>query len=249
MTWEIQEGSSPQNQDDSSELVIDLRPEPGHLQRAPHEPTRYERFVKPAFDRIAGAVLSLLTLPVVGIVVVAIWATMGRPAIFSQQRIGQGGTPFTLFKFRSMVPDRRIQQTPFAGEERRRVHKSPDDPRVTAVGAFIRKWSLDEIPQFWNVVRGQMSLVGPRPELLEIVESKYEAWQHQRHAVKPGVTGIWQISDQRQGLMLNATRIDLHYLDRISFLFDLRILLLTAPAAFGYRRPADSLLSSEESRF
>jgi len=95
--------------------------------------------------------------------------------------------------------------------------------------------SLDEIPQLVNVALGQMSLVGPRPELVEIVDTKYEPWQHQRHAVKPGLTGLWQISTQRQELMYQATEIDLEYLSRISLREDLRILALTIPAALGKR--------------
>jgi lipopolysaccharide/colanic/teichoic acid biosynthesis glycosyltransferase len=230
------------------EIEVDLLPEEGHQSRLPHTPSLYERLGKPVFDRVGGFVLSLVTLPLVLLLVVAIWATMGRPAIFAQQRVGKDGKPFTLFKFRTMVPDRRIRQRILGGRDRRLVHKSPDDPRVTQLGAFLRKWSLDEIPQLWNVVLGHMSLVGPRPELREIVETKYAIWQHQRHAVKPGVTGIWQISDQRQGLMLNATHIDLLYVDRISFFVDLQILLLTLPAAVGYRRSAGRISESEESR-
>ena len=201
-----------------------------------HKPGEYERFAKPALDRVGGVALSLLSLPVVALIVLAIWATAGRPAIFTQSRVGKQGEPFTLFKFRTMLPDKRRQQVPFDGPESRRVHKSPDDPRVTRVGNFLRKWSLDEIPQFWNVALGQLSLVGPRPEIVEVVETKYESWQHQRHVVKPGVTGLWQISDQREGLMYQHTDIDLHYLDQISLNTDLKILLLTVPAALGYRK-------------
>jgi lipopolysaccharide/colanic/teichoic acid biosynthesis glycosyltransferase len=228
------------------EVEVDLRPEEEHRPRPPHSPSRYERFGKPVLDTTGGIVLSIVTLPLVALIVITIWATMGRPAIFTQQRVGKHGKPFTVYKFRSMVPDRRIRPRPFESGERRLVHKSPEDPRVTKLGAFLRKWSLDEIPQFWNVARGQMSLVGPRPELSEIVRTKYAVWQHQRHAVKPGVTGLWQISDQRQGLMLNATHIDLHYLDRISFFLDLQILLLTLPAALGYRRSTGQLIGSNE---
>jgi len=233
-------GAGPQRVDSAPptylELEVDLRPDPGHGSRAPHIPGAYERFVKPLTDRAGGTILSLLTLPVVVLVVPAIWTTMGRPAIFTQRRAGKHGEPFTMYKLRTMLSDRRVHQLPFEGPDGRLVHKSPNDPRITRLGKFLRKWSLDEIPQFWNVALGHMSLVGPRPELVEIVEGKYEAWQHQRHVVKPGVTGIWQISDQRQGLMYHATQIDMHYLDRISLLTDLKILLLTVPAALGYRR-------------
>ena len=134
-----------------------------------------------------------------------------------------------------MRPDRRRTQIHFDGPDRRRVHKSLANPRITRLGRFLRKWSLDEIPQLMNVVLGQMSLVGPRPEMVETVESKYEPWQHQRHDVKPGLTGLRQISDQRKELMFQATEIDIAYLNRISLREDLPILALTIPAALRKR--------------
>lgn len=222
--------------DDTTEFVVDLRPEPGHVGREPHVPGFYERFVKPPIDRIGGVVFGVLVMPILLPLMLGTWLTMGRPAIFTQKRVGKNGEPFTVYKLRTMHHDRRTENAPFDGDDRRRVHKSPGDPRLTGYGKFLRKWSLDETPQFFNVALGHMSLVGPRPELVEIVDTKYEGWQHQRHQVKPGVTGIWQISKQRQELMYQATHIDLMYLDRISFREDLRILLLTVPAAFGYRK-------------
>jgi len=222
--------------DDTTEFVVDLRPEPHHVGRPPHVPGTYERFVKPPMDRISGMVFGVLLLPILIPLMLGTWLTMGRPAIFTQKRVGRHGKPFTVYKLRTMRHDRRQEQVPFDGEDRRRVHKSHNDPRVTQYGQFLRKWSLDETPQFLNVALGHMSLVGPRPELVEIVEMKYGGWQHQRHQVKPGLTGIWQISDQRQELMYQATHIDVMYLDRISFREDMRILLLTVPAALGYRK-------------
>lgn len=210
---------------------------PGRAQLVPIPSSTYARFIKPMFDHVAGAVLAVTTFPIVLAIAAAIMARMGRPAIFTQQRVGRHGRPFTLYKFRTMIPDRRSAQIPFPGPDRRRVHKSPKDPRVTPLGRFLRKWSLDELPQLWNVAMGHMSLVGPRPELVEIVESKYEPWQHQRHVVKPGVTGLWQISDQREALMYLATDVDLLYVERLSLATDIRILLLTIPAVLGHRRP------------
>jgi lipopolysaccharide/colanic/teichoic acid biosynthesis glycosyltransferase len=195
----------------------------------------YERLVKPVLDFIAGIILSIATLPVVIMIVMAIWITMGRPAVFTQKRVGRAGRPFTVLKFRTMAPDRRQMSDRFVGKDRRLVHKTPHDPRITKVGAFLRKWSLDEIPQFWNVVLGQMSLVGPRPELVEIVETKYEPWQHRRHDVKPGITGLWQVSLRNGAEMHQSTEIDLEYLQSITFREDLRILLRTVPAALGHK--------------
>ncbi len=114
-----------------------------------------------------------------------------------------------------MAHDRRQQQEP-VDQDRRQTHKTTDDPRHTRVGRFLRKWSLDELPQFWNVVCGDMSLVGPRPELVEIV-ARYEPWQHQRHTVKPGLTGLWQVSSRGTGMMHLHTDIDLDYIETMGF--------------------------------
>lgn len=204
---------------------------------AGHADSVYLRVFKPLFDRMAAIVLSVATLPLVVLIALLIRAKMGRPVLFLQRRVGLNGRPFTVFKFRTMLPDRRKAQLPFEGPDRRRVHKSPSDPRITSLGRFLRQSCLDEIPQLWNVALGQMSLVGPRPELVEIVDTKYEVWQHRRHVVKPGVTGLWQISDQRIDLMYKATSIDLEYVDSVSPATDLKILLLTLPAILGHRRP------------
>ncbi|MCH7845997.1 MAG: sugar transferase [Acidobacteria bacterium] len=225
---DLTETSEPQ-------LQVDLRLDPQQAARDLHVARSYERFVKPGIDRILAIVIYLLLVPLLLVLIVAIWGTMGRPAIFRQQRVGKDGQPFTMYKLRTMRTDRRVEQIPFDGPDRRRVHKTPGDPRITGTGRLLRKWSLDEIPQLMNVALGHMSLVGPRPELVEIVDTKYEPWQHQRHAVKPGLTGLWQISEQRQELMYQATEIDLEYLDRISLREDLRILALTIPAALGKR--------------
>ena len=146
---------------------------------------------------------------------------------------------FRVTKFRTMQPDRRSDEPPlpqsdrpFNGEDRRIIHKSEDDPRLTGLGRFLRKWSLDELPQLFNVLAGQMSLVGPRPEMVAIVD-RYEPWQHQRHVVKPGVTGLWQVSARSETKMHEATQIDISYIEHISFASDVKILLKTIPAVFG----------------
>lgn len=218
---------------DEPEIVIDLRGEgpasPNGQLFSVHTPKAYERFVKPTLDRLGGLLLLLLVSPIMLGISLAILLSMGRPVLFKQYRTGRGGRPFTMYKFRSMGTDRRGSLQPFDGPERRRTHKSPDDPRLTRLGGFLRKWSLDELPQFLNVVRGEMSLVGPRPELVSIVE-QYEYWQHHRHQVKPGVTGLWQVSARNGKPMHEATDIDLVYLQRIGFREDCRILVKTIPA-------------------
>lgn len=194
--------------------------------------TAYERFVKPVIDRIGGVVLSILTFPIIAVVVPLIWIQMGRPAVFKQRRVGRSGKEFTVYKLRTMHRDRRVVDQGFAGDDRRVNHKSPHDPRHTPLGRALRRWSIDELPQFWNVALGHMSLVGPRPELPKIVD-RYESWQHRRHDVKPGITGLWQISARGDTPMHLATELDIKYVETIGLLTDLRLLALTIPAALG----------------
>lgn len=195
----------------------------------------YERALKGLIDRVVGLILAILTLPIVIPVAIAVFIDLGLPIMLRQERVGLDGKVFKVLKFRSMEPDRRDDRTTsFVGTDRRINHKSEEDPRLTPVGRFIRKWSLDELPQLWNVLLGQMSLVGPRPEMVKIVE-QYEPWQHARHRVKPGVTGLWQISARGEVPMHEATHIDLEYVDSISFRTDIRILARTLPAALGSR--------------
>jgi len=195
---------------------------------------RYERWLKPVIDWTGGFLLTLITLPVVLLAAIAVLVDLGHPIILRQERVGKDGKVFRVFKLRSMHPDRRRDGVSFVGDDRRRDHKSASDPRLTRVGRFIRKWSLDELPQLWNVVLGHMSLVGPRPELVNIV-GDYEEWQHQRHLVKPGVTGLWQVSARGDVPLHQATEMDLEYIQKLSFVTDLRILLQTIPAALGDR--------------
>jgi lipopolysaccharide/colanic/teichoic acid biosynthesis glycosyltransferase len=196
---------------------------------------RYERHVKPALDRVLAVVLLLLLSPVFAFLALSIRCTMGRGVIFRQQRVGKNGRLFTLYKFRTMRPDRRRRPgPPLNGHERRRTHKSPFHPLVTPVGRVLRKLSVDELPQLWNVMCGQMSMVGPRPELPWIVDG-YEPWQHLRHQVKPGLTGLWQVTTRGVGVMHDRTDVDLEYLERVSFRRDLSIMLRTIPVMIARR--------------
>jgi lipopolysaccharide/colanic/teichoic acid biosynthesis glycosyltransferase len=200
-----------------------------------HDRGFYEWGVKPALDRLAGITLSILTIPIAMVITVAIWSTMGRPAIYKQRRVGLFGREFTVYKFRTMNHDRRAVDIGITHEDRRVNHKSKADPRHTDLGRFLRKWSLDEIPQLWNVALGDMSLIGPRPELPSIV-AKYEPWQHRRHEVKPGLTGLWQVTARGDAPMHEATDIDVDYVENVQFLGDARILLLTPAAVLGSRQ-------------
>jgi lipopolysaccharide/colanic/teichoic acid biosynthesis glycosyltransferase len=193
------------------------------------EADTYQRLVKPVLDRVAGVILSIVTFPIVLIGILLILATIGRPPIFRQRRIGLHGRDFTVYKLRTMRHDRRARQLPYNGPERRENHKSSDDPRHTRLGRLLRKWSIDELPQLWNVAIGDMSLVGPRPELPALV-AKYDDWQHERHNAKPGMTGLWQISARGEIPMHEATDIDVAYVRSITFLGDMKILFSTIPA-------------------
>lgn len=195
---------------------------------------RYERYFKRTLDVIASSVLIVLFAPVMLLCALAVGLSLGRPIILRQPRVGLAGRVFEVYKFRTMEPDRRKLQIAFDGEERRVNHKSPSDPRLTPTGAFLRKWSLDELPQLVNVLRGEMSLVGPRPEMVAIV-ARYEQWQHRRHSARPGLTGLWQISERGDRAMHEATDVDLEYLDKVSLWSDLRILALTPTVAFVKR--------------
>jgi lipopolysaccharide/colanic/teichoic acid biosynthesis glycosyltransferase len=186
----------------------------------------YVRYCKPVIDRVTAGVLLLATLPLILVVAATVMLALGRPVLYRQRRVGQGGDVFRVWKFRTMLPDRRVVERPVP-VDRRVCHKREDDPRHTRVGTVLRRWRLDELPQLVNILAGSMSLVGPRPELVEVV-SRYQPWQHRRHAVKPGLTGLWQVSTPTySGLMHENTHIDLDYIDRIGLRTDLRILVRT----------------------
>jgi lipopolysaccharide/colanic/teichoic acid biosynthesis glycosyltransferase len=197
----------------------------------------YARYGKPMLDRLLAPVLALLTLPLCLAIAAVVRVTMGRGVLFKQQRVGKDGQTFEVLKFRTMRHDRRTSQRPIDIADRRRTHKHPNDPRHTRVGRFLRQSSLDELPQLVNVMRGEMSLIGPRPELIALVE-KYPEWQHARHAVRPGMTGLWQVSARGERTMQDCVDIDLDYVEQMSMWLDLRTALATPIAALGKRRGA-----------
>jgi lipopolysaccharide/colanic/teichoic acid biosynthesis glycosyltransferase len=230
--------------DTADDLIIDLRDHSGvfqptyitHLGLDIELPEgTYHRFVKPAIDRSVAAVLLFVLLPALLLIALVLRVRLGRGVLFRQERIGLHGRPFTVLKFRTMLPDRRGTRLEFVGEDRRRTHKTPNDPRHTRVGQFLRRWSLDELPQLLNVLKGDMSLVGPRPELPEIVE-RYQPWEHARHSVRPGLTGFWQTTARADGPMKDFTHLDLEYVRTISFTTDVRLLLATPVAALGAQK-------------
>ncbi len=193
-------------------------------------PGTYGRWAKPVLDVVGALVLLVLVAPVLAVVALMVRAKLGRGVLFRQQRIGRDGRPFTVLKFRTMLPDRRRAvgscEPGWEGTCRRRSHKSAHDPRHTPLGRALRCYGLDELPQLVNVLRGEMSLVGPRPELPSVV-ARYEPWQHRRHRVRPGLTGLWQVTSRGKVPMHEATQLDLDYVDRLSLRTDLAILVRT----------------------
>ncbi len=181
--------------------------------------------MKRPLDLVLATTLLLFFLPVFVILALAIRLSVGPGVFFRQERVGRDGRRFTMVKFRTMLPDRRVFQA-WAGVDRRICHKRDDDPRHTPVGRWIRKSSLDELPQLWNVIKGDMSLVGPRPELTSIVE-RYEPWQHARHQIRPGLTGFWQVSHRAGGLAYEGVHLDLDYMQELSLATDCKTLLRT----------------------
>jgi lipopolysaccharide/colanic/teichoic acid biosynthesis glycosyltransferase len=170
-----------------------------------------------------------MVAPLLAVVAILVRTSLGSGIIFRQARIGLNGIPFTVFKFRTMLLERRRADLPITFTDRRCTHKSANDPRHTPFGHFLRQWSLDELPQLFNVVKGQMSLIGPRPELPSVV-ANYEPWQHRRHDIKPGLTGLWQVVARGDGPMELRTDLDIEYVQSVSLKLDLRILAATMSA-------------------
>jgi exopolysaccharide biosynthesis polyprenyl glycosylphosphotransferase len=194
--------------------------------------------IKSAMDR-AGALIGLLVgaIPML-VIAIVIRATSPGPAIFRQARGGKNGKPFTMYKFRSMTTDAAMRQTELAmfNEMQGPVFKIDRDPRVTTVGKFLRRTSLDELPQLLNVLRGDMSLVGPRPLPLYEVEKFESPAQRRRLSMKPGLTCLWQISGRNQIVeFADWVKLDLEYIDNWSLWLDFKILLKTLPVVlFGW---------------
>jgi exopolysaccharide biosynthesis polyprenyl glycosylphosphotransferase len=193
--------------------------------------TPFERQIKRAFDLILGTIAFLLISPLLIVVAVAVRLDSPGPVLFRQQRVGENARIFWMYKFRSMVQDAEKQQVKAMRirEDGKMLYKHPDDPRVTRVGKFIRRTSVDEFPQLFNVLKGEMSLVGPRPELPWLVE-RYEPWQWQRFSVPQGITGWWQVNGRSDKPMYLYTEEDLFYIQNYSFLLDIQILWRTVGA-------------------
>jgi len=196
--------------------------------RIVRERSRYERLVKRRLDVVVAVLLLLVMLPISLGIAVAIRAGLGKGIIYSQRRVGLDGAPFVIWKFRTMRPDRRQAEERLPiDQDRRESHKVLEDPRHTGLGRLLRKLSLDELPQLVNVIRGDMSLVGPRPELVGVA-LKRGYLHHIRHEVRPGMTGPYQVSDLRMnGDLRDGLELDEQYVNDLSFRNDLRYLVRT----------------------
>ena len=188
----------------------------------------YQRMVKRVFDLILTFLLLIPALPIMGLISLAILLDTPGPILFSQPRVGENGKLFNMHKFRSMVTnaDKRLNEVTRPTSNGKVVHKFADDPRVTHVGRFLRRTSLDELPQLFNVLKGEMSIVGPRPELPLLVE-QYEPWQHKRFSIPQGITGWWQVNGRSDKPMHLNTEDDLYYIHNYSLLLDLHIIFKT----------------------
>ena len=190
---------------------------------------------KRTMDLLVAATLLLILLPVFLAVAIAIRLETQGPVFYRGERIGRFGNRFTMVKFRSMrancdpAAHAAFVRTLLQDGTKCDLYKVPNDPRITRVGAFLRRTSLDELPQLWNVLLGDMSLVGPRPDVPYAVEN-YADWMHRRLDAKPGMTGLWQVSGRSRLSLLEMYRLDVSYVGSASLANDLRILVRTPSA-------------------
>jgi exopolysaccharide biosynthesis polyprenyl glycosylphosphotransferase len=190
----------------------------------------FNRAIKRAFDLLFGAIFLLLSLPIIGLAAICIRLESPGSAIFSQMRAGQNGKPFKVYKLRSMHKDAEQERENLVemNEADGPMFKIKHDPRQTRVGRVIRKLSIDELPQFWNVIIGSMSVVGPRPALMSEVAQYYD-WHRERLRMKPGVTGLWQISGRSELMFDEMCLLDVYYIENWSIGLDFKIMLKTVP--------------------
>lgn len=197
--------------------------------------SRAGKIVKRIFDVAASVIIVVILSPLLLITAIAVKQHDGGPVIFRQRRVGKSGEIYDCLKFRSMVTnaeDLRTELLSQAHDGQGVLFKLKNDPRVTPVGRFIRRFSIDELPQLFNVIKGDMSLVGPRPAL-EAEVAQYKTHVLRRLDVRPGITGLWQVSGRSDLSWDDAVRLDLYYVDNWSFLQDLTILIRTVKAVFS----------------
>lgn len=193
-------------------------------------------YLKRWLDTLEAAVLFAAAFPVLVLISLLIWSDSSGPVLFTQERVGKDGKPFRLYKFRTMVVTaaEELDQNPELKQEYQDTFKIKNDPRVTTIGEFLRRTSLDELPQLFNVIRGEMSLVGPRP-LLGPELTVYGAYRRELLSVKPGLTGLWQVLGRSDTGWPEHVRMDLAYVAHRSLGVDISILCATLPAVLSGR--------------
>jgi lipopolysaccharide/colanic/teichoic acid biosynthesis glycosyltransferase len=194
-------------------------------------------WVKSAWERVAAAVLLSIAIPLLALVVLAIRLDSPGAAVFRQRRVGKDGREFTMLKLRTMCCEAERMKAELADANEGAggvLFKMRADPRVTRVGRILRRFSVDEVPQLINVVRGDMALIGPRPALPEEV-AQYDALAARRLEVKPGLTGLWQVSGRSDLSWEDSIRLDVEYVDSWSMMMDMSILCRTVGAVLGRR--------------
>lgn len=189
---------------------------------------RRQRFMKRVFDLVLTIPSFLITLPLFGLIALLIKIDSPGPVLYRSLRIKENGSTFKMLKFRTMVDhaDQRLPDVIKTDEHGHKAYKQPDDPRITRIGKILRRTSLDELPQLIHILKGEMSLVGPRPELPELV-SQYEPWQYMRFSVPQGLTGWWQVNGRSDKPMHLHTDEDLYYIQHYSIWLDIQILIKT----------------------
>jgi exopolysaccharide biosynthesis polyprenyl glycosylphosphotransferase len=190
----------------------------------------FTRFLKRAIDFVFSLLVLILFAPLMGLIALAVKLGSPGPVLFRQARVGKGGKPFTVYKFRSMKIGAEEQKDLLRdlNEAAGPIFKIKDDPRVTRVGRWLRRFSLDELPQFYNVLRGDMSIIGPRPPLAEEV-AEYQSWHMRRLETAPGITGLWQVSGRSELPFDEMALLDIYYIEQWSPGLDVQILLRTIP--------------------
>jgi exopolysaccharide biosynthesis polyprenyl glycosylphosphotransferase len=201
------------------------------LSYAPVHHNEFELWIKRVIDLVGIVALLAVTAPIISVAALAIRITSPGPVVFRQARCGLYGRRFEFLKLRTMYEDAEARRQELAdlNEMDGPVFKITDDPRITPVGRFLRKWSIDELPQLWNVLRGDMSLVGPRPPLPDEVD-QYATSDRRRLSMRPGITCLWQVSGRNEIGFANWVKLDLEYIDTWSLARDAEILLGTIPA-------------------
>jgi exopolysaccharide production protein ExoY len=192
--------------------------------------------LKRIFDIFFSICILILSLPLLLIIALTIKSTSVGNVIYSQERIGRGGTPFRCYKFRTMFSDADsrlheiLKNDPQKQLEWEASHKLKKDPRITRIGAFLRKTSLDELPQFWNALKGDLSVVGPRPVVKEEVFKHYGVKAYKILSIRPGITGIWQVSGRSDINYATRVAFDERYVDTRTFMMDLKLIACTIPS-------------------